>query len=297
VTTADPWRATLASRAMRAVPAFVLVLLGITLFQSGAVLATELFDRVGPAAAAMLRLLFAAAMMAAIWHPLPRRLSRPQARAVLAFGLILGTMNLCFYEAIDRIPLGTAVTLQFAGPLAVAVIGRRHALDLLWTAMAAAGIVALVSPGGSGGELVGYLFVAVAAVAWAGYIVGSARLGTVFEDSRGLALGMVAACAVPLAPGLVNLSDADFSLAVIPLAVAVALLSSVLPHTFDNEALRRLPSNVFGVLMSLEPVIASVLGAVFLAQYPSAREGVGILLVVVAAVGVMRGHSAAPEHG
>jgi inner membrane transporter RhtA len=297
VTTVESGRSAIASRAMRRVPAVVLVLLGIALFQLGAVLATELFARLGPAAATLLRLVFASAIMAAMWHPLPRRLARPQLRAVLLFGAALGTMNLCFYEAIARIPLGMTVTIQFAGPLAVAVIGRRRALDLVWVAMAAAGIVALIAPGGSEGDAAGYAFAALAAVAWAGYIVGSARLGTVFDDTRGLALGMIAATAVPLVPGIVGGAGAELSLAVIPLGIAVALLSSVIPHTLDNEALRRLPANVFGVLMSLEPVIASLLGWAFLGQLLSFREWVGVALVATAAVGIMRYRAdAVPEH-
>jgi inner membrane transporter RhtA len=296
VTTVDSGRSAFASRAMRRVPALVLVLLGIVLFQLGAVLATELFARLGPAAAALLRLISASAVMAALWHPLPRRLAPPQLRAVLLFGGALGTMNLCFYEAIDRIPLGTTVTIQFVGPLAVAVIGRRRVLDLLWVALAAGGILALVSPGGTEGEAAGYAFAALAGAAWAGYIVGSARLGTVFDDSRGLALGMIAACAIPLVPGLLEVPDARLGLVVIPLGMAVALLSSVIPHTLDNEALRRLPSNVFGVLMSLEPMIASLLGWIFLSQLLTLREWVGVALVVAAAIGIMRYRAVPPEH-
>jgi inner membrane transporter RhtA len=281
---------------MRRVPALVLVLLGIVLFQLGAVLATELFARLGPAAATLARLLLASAVMAAMWHPLPRRLGRAQVREVLLFGAALGSMNLCFYEAIDRVALGTVVTIQFAGPLAVAVVGRRRALDLVWVAMAAAGVIAIVSPGGGGGDAVGYAYAGVAGVMWAGYIVGSSRLGRVFDDSRGLALGMIAACAVPLIPGLVALPDAELSLVVLPIALGVALLSSVIPHTLDNEALRRLPANVFGMLMSLEPVIASLMGLVFLGQRLALREWLGVLLVVAAAVGIMRYRDVAPEH-
>jgi len=283
-----PGRDAVASRAMRRVPAVVLVLAGIVLFQLGAVLATHLFERLGPAAATLLRLACASALMTAMWHPLPRRLAPRQLRVVLVFGAALGTMNLCFYEAIDRIPLGTTVTIQFAGPLAVAVIGRRRALDLVWVVLAAGGILALIAPGGAGGEPVGYMFAGLAAVAWAGYIVGSARLGTVFEDTRGLALGMIVATAVPLVPGVVGAAGAELTLAVIPLGIAVALLSSVIPHTLDNEALRRVPANVFGVLMSLEPVIATLLGWALLGQRLSLREWVGVALVVTAAVGIMR---------
>lgn len=286
--TTEPERSAIASRLMRRVPAVGLVLLGIAMFQSGAILATRLFDTLGPAGAALLRLLFASAAMTAIWHPLPRRLSRPQLRTVLCFGLVLGSMNLCFYEAIDRIPLGTTVTIQFAGPLTVALVGRRRRLDLLWVAMAALGIVALLAPGGVHLSVAGVAFAGAAGVAWAGYIIGAARLGRVFDDSRGLALGMIVACVVPLVPGLLEIPGGSLGLSVVPLALAVALLSSVIPHTFDTEALRRLPSNVFGQLMSLEPVIASAGGALFLGQQLTAREWGGVVLVVIAAVGVMR---------
>jgi inner membrane transporter RhtA len=281
---------------MRRVPAVGLVVSGICLFQTGAVLATGLFESIGPAGAALLRLLFAAAIMTAMWYPLPWPLSRPQWRAVAFFGVVLGSMNLSFYEAIDRIPLGTTVTIQFAGPLAVALVGRRGRLDVLWVALAAGGILALVSPGGSSGELTGYLFAAVAGLAWAGYILGARRLGSVFDDTRGLALGMIAACFVPLVPGLLDLPDATLGLGVVPLGIGVALLSSVIPHTFDTEALRRLPAGVFGVLMSLEPVIASLAGAALLGQLLSLREWVGVVLVVIAAVGVMWPRGQVVEH-
>jgi inner membrane transporter RhtA len=296
VTTGESERAAGASRLMRRVPAVVLVVAGIGTFQTGAVIATGLFDSIGPAGAALLRLLFAAAIMVAVWYPLPWPLSRAQWRAVAFFGVVLGTMNLSYFEAIDRIPLGTAVTIQFAGPLALALIGRRSRLDVLWVVLAGGGILALVSPGGSSGEMTGYVFAAIAAFGWAGYIVGARRLGSVFDDSRGLALGMIAACFVPLVPGLLDLPDATLGWDVLPLGIAVALLLSVIPHTFDTEALRRLPAGVFGVLMSLEPVIASLMGAVLLGQLLSLREWVGVALVVIAAVGIMWPRGQVVEH-
>jgi inner membrane transporter RhtA len=295
VRSAPPEGGAFALRQMGRAPAAVLVLLGMCLFQCGAVLATRLFATVGPAGATFLRLAFAALIMSALWHPLPWPLSRAQLRAVLSFGLLLGTMNLSFYEAIDRIPLGTTITIQFAGPLTVAVFGRRRPLDLVWVALAAAGILALMAPGGAGVDGVGVAFAALAGAGWAGYIVFGRRLGALFPDSRGLALGLIVACSVPLVPGVVDTAHADLGLVLIPLGLAVALLSSVLPHTLDTEALRRMSPGVFGVFMSLEPMLGSFAGAIFLGQRLSGREWLGVALVVIAAVGIMRRRAEVPE--
>ncbi len=257
-----------------------LVVAAVTSLQFGAGFAVTLFDELGPAGAAFLRLTIAAAVLLAIWRP--RRHPAQDIRLAGLFGITLGLMNLCIYEAMDRIPLGIAVTIEFWGPLAVAVAGSRRPLDLLWVALAAAGIVLLADPGGSL-DAVGVAFALAAGGLWAGYILLSVRVGAVFPGGSGLAIAMVFGALVTLPFGL----DADLlEPELLAAGVVVALASSVIPYSFELEALRRLPARVFGVLMSLEPAVAAVAGLVVLGQALALREWLAIALVVVASVGV-----------
>jgi inner membrane transporter RhtA len=249
--------------------------------QLGAALAVTLFDRVGPAGAAFLRLAFAAIILLAIWRP---RLTG-DLRLATAFGLSLGLMNLCFYEAIARLPLGVAVTIEFSGPLLVAVLGSRRPLDLAWVALAAAGIVLLVGPGGGSVDPVGVGFALAAAAFWMAYIYLSKRTGAAFPGGSGLAIAMAVGALVVLPAGMIQADGALAQPGLLATALVVALLSSVLPYSLDLEALRRLPAAVFGVLMSLDPAIAAVVGFVVLGQALGAREVLAIGMVVVASAG------------
>ena len=233
------------------VPPVVLVLAAITTLQFGAALGATLIDDVGAAGAALLRLAFAAAILLAVWRPRVAGRERGDLRLAAAFGLTLGGMNLAIYEAIERIPLGIAVTIEFAGPLAVAVLASRRRLDVLWAVLAAAGILVLADPGGGSVEIAGVVFALVAAVCWAAYIVVAARAGQRFRGSEGLALAMTIGVLVPLVPGLVSGGTGLLDGEVLAIALAVALLSSVIPYSLETEALRTMPKNVFGVLMSL----------------------------------------------
>jgi inner membrane transporter RhtA len=190
-------------------------------------------------------------------------------------------MNLCIYEAMDRIPLGIAVTIEFWGPLAVAVFGSRRMLDLLWVALAAAGIVLLADPGGSL-DTAGVAFAFAAGGLWVGYILLSVRVGAVYPGGTGLAIAMVFGALVTLPFGAGTDLLAPEMLAA---GAVVALASSVIPYSFELEALRRLPARVFGVLMSLEPAVAAVAGLVVLGQALALDEWAAIALVVVASAG------------
>jgi inner membrane transporter RhtA len=255
-----------------------LVVAAVTSLQFGAGYAVTLFDELGPAGAAFLRLAIAAVVLLAIWRP---RL-RGDLRLAAAFGITLGLMNLCIYEAMDRIPLGIAVTIEFWGPLAVAVAGSRRPLDLLWVALAAAGILLLADPGGGSLDAAGIAFALVAGGLWAGYILLSTRVGAVFPGGSGLAIAMVFGALVTLPVGL----DADLlEPELLAAGAVVALASSVIPYSFELEALRRLPARVFGVLMSLEPAVAAVAGLVVLDQALGGREWLAIGFVVVASAG------------
>ena len=185
------------------VPPVALLLTGATSVQFGAALAATLFDDVGPAGTSMLRLVLSAAVLALFWRPAIRGLRAADRRLVVAFGLALGLMNFSFYEALDRVPLGVAVTIEFIGPVSVAVALSRRRLDFLWIALAVAGIVLLADPFGAGGiDPVGLVFVLVAAACWAAYILLAQRTAGRFRGGEGLALAALVAALVPIVPGV-----------------------------------------------------------------------------------------------
>jgi inner membrane transporter RhtA len=194
-------------------------------------------------------------------------------------------MNFAIYSAMDRIPLGIAVTIEFAGPMAVAVLGSRRALDLLWAALAAAGILLLADPGGGSLDSAGVAFALLAATMWAFYILLAERTGRIFPGGSGLALAMVVGAVVVAPAGIAQGGGELLHPELLAAAAAVALASSVIPYSLELEALRRLPANVFGVLMSLEPAVAALAGLVILGQDLSLREWAAIALVVVASAG------------
>lgn len=268
------------------VPPIALVLTGVTSIQFGAALAATLFDDLGPAGTSLLRLGFAAVVLAVVWRPRPGGYTREELRLVVAFGLALGAMNLTFYEALDRIPLGVAVTIEFAGPLGVAVFTSRRRLDLVWAALAAVGIVLLADPGGDGLDTLGLLFVAAAAAFWAAYILLAQRAGQVFAGGRGVAMAMVVAALVPVVPGVMDGGATLLEPEFLAIGLGIALLSSVVPYSLETEALRRMPANAFGVLMSLEPAVAALAGFLVLDQALGTRDVVAIAFVVVASAGV-----------
>jgi inner membrane transporter RhtA len=272
-----------------------LVLVAITSLQFGAALAGTIFDETGPAGTALLRALFAALILVAIWRPRPSAYSASDLRLVALFGLVLGAMNLCIYESFSRIPLGVAVTIEFAGPLGIAVALSRRRLDLACAALAALGIVLLADPGSGSVDVLGVVFALIAAACWAVYILVAQAAGRVFTGGRGVALAMSVAVLVPLVPGIVGAGSELLQPQWLAIGCAVALLSSVLPYSLETEALRRLPANVFGVLMSLEPGVAALAGFAVLGQDLRARDVVAIALVVVASIAVTRAGPTAPE--
>jgi inner membrane transporter RhtA len=287
----------LTDRAAARVPPVALVLTAATSVQFGAALAATLFDDVGPAGASLLRIGLAALFLWVALRPEPRRYAPADLRLAAAFGLSLGVMNLAFYEALDRIPLGVAVTIEFAGPVGVAVALSRRPLDLVWIALAVGGIVILADPFGAGGlDPLGLLFVSVAAIAWAVYILVAARAARRFEGLTGLAMASAVAALVPLVPGIVSAGTDLLVPEMLALGAAVALLSSVIPYSLETTALRRIPPRVFGVLMSLEPAVAALAGFLVLDQRLGARDLLAIALVIAASVGVTRtSPSLAPE--
>ena len=268
-------------------PAPVAMVVGaVSSLQFGAAWAGTLFDEVGPLGAVLLRLAFAAVVLQALWRPSVRGLSGAQWRLVGAFGLTLGAMNASIYASFDRIPLGVAVTLEFLGPLGVAVAGSRRALDLVWVVLAAAGIV-ILGAGELGGRLdtLGVVLALVAAACWAAYIALGARVGRAFGAGPGLALAMVVGALAVAPAGLLAAGDGLLDGHVLAVGLAVAVVSSVIPYTLELEALQRMPARVFGVLMSLEPGVAALAGLTVLGQDLRAAEVMAIVLVVTASAG------------
>ena len=249
--------------------------------QVGAVIAVTLFDRLGPAGTAFLRLGFAAIILCALWRPR----FEGNLRLAAAFGLSLGLMNWSFYEALDRVPLAIAVTTEFTGPLLVAVLGSRRPLDVVWVVLAAVGIVLLVGPGSGSVNAAGVAFALMAGACWMAYIYLSKRTGAAFSGGSGLALAMVVGALVVLPAGVIEAQAAFVEPRLLGSAFVVALASSVLPYSLELEALRRLPEAVFGVLMSLEPAVAALAGFIALGQILHPAELLGIAMVVVASAG------------
>ena len=270
----------------RGLPPTTAVLLAIMSIQSGAALAKSLFPMVGSQGTSALRIGFAALILLALWRPRVSRYSLGDLKTVLLFGLALGGMNLAFYASIERIPLGLAVTLEFVGPLAVAVLGSRRKLDFLWVLLAGGGIV-LISPLNPASTLdpLGVMFALIAAALWAAYILVGSRMGRAFEGGHGLALGMAVAAALALPFGVVEAGSSLLQPQVLLFGLGVALLSSALPYSLEMTALRRLPAKTFSILMSLEPAVAALMGFVFLQETLNERQVLAMFLVVVASIG------------
>jgi inner membrane transporter RhtA len=276
-----------------------MVLASIFSVQCGAALATTLFDQIGSGGAVFLRTALGALVMLAVGRRDLRVLRGSQLRDVVLFGLVLAAMNLCFYAAIDRLPLGTAVTLEFVGPLGVAVFGSRRRQDVLWALLAAVGILLLSdSFGGGDVDVGGVLLALLAGALWAAYILQSARVGNSYPGLGGLAMAMAISAALVAPFGIAQGGSELLSASVLAIGLAVGLLSSAIPYALELEALRRLPNAVFGVLMSLEPAVAALVGFLALSQGLAPVEAVAIGLVVAASAGALRSAATpAPRDG
>jgi inner membrane transporter RhtA len=275
---------------IRQPPAALLVATGAFSVQFGAALATRIFDRVGPGGAAALRLGLAAVVLVALARPRLRSANlRSIARADLgvaaAFGVVMAAMNLSFYEAIARIPLGVAVTIEFSGPLALALIGSRRWSDVLWAALAGGGVALFTSGGDRRLDPVGIAFAFLAGAGWIGYILLSKQTGRRFDARTGLSIAMVSGALVVLPVGLAAGGASLFQPYVLLIGGAVALLSSVAPYSLELIALRQVTPRAFGVLLSMDPAIAATAGWVMLGQHLSARELVALALVSLANLG------------
>jgi len=273
----------------KTLPPIPAVLLAIVSVQGGAAFAKELFPALGSAGTAGMRIGLSALLLFAVFRPPLARITRAQWRAVIPYGVVLGAMNLSFYLALERIPLGLAVTLEFMGPLSLAVFGSRRVLDFVWVVLAAMGI-ALIAPwrGGVGAlDPVGVLLALFAGACWAAYIVLGGRVSRVFPGGQSVATGMLIAAVTVLPFALSQGLAARVTPPLFVASLAVALLSSAVPYTLEMMALRVLSSRTFGILMSLEPAVAALAGLVFLREQLTATQWLALVFVSAASAGAV----------
>jgi inner membrane transporter RhtA len=265
----------------------LLALCSMSLVQLGAALSPPLFDRAGVAGVTWLRLFFGAAILLAWARPRLRGRSRADLWGAVALGVASGAMTLCFMLAIDRIPLGVVVTIEFLGPLSIGVAGARRLRDGLWVALAGGGVALLTLGDGTGGALdaIGLLFAAAAGAGWASYILLTRRVGRAWTGVEGLAVAMAVAAAVTAPLGLADGGTRLAQPEVIAACIGLAVLLPVLPYSLEMASLRRLPASVFGVLMSLEPGIAALLGFLVLGQDLTALGVLAVAMVIAASAG------------
>jgi len=264
-----------------------LAVAAMTTVQLGAALSQPLFDRIGAAGTVALRLALAALILWPLARPRLRGRSRADLGAVVALGACSGGLTLAFFESISRIPLGVAVTFQFLGPLGVALAGSRRPRDVAWVLTAGSGIALLTLGDGAGEPLdvVGVAFALVSAVCWAGYILLTKRVGARWAGLEGLSVSLVVAALVALPAGIAGAAGGEgLSPEIIAAGIGLALLV-LLPYAFELTALRRLPTALFGVIMSLEPAIAALLGFLVLDQELKTTGIVAIAMVSIASVG------------
>ncbi len=260
---------------------------GMVSFQCGASLAKSLFPAFGALGTVGLRVGIAAAVLCAVWRPWRAPLGREAALAVLLYGAALAAMNTCFYQAIARLPLGVTVAIEFVGPLGVALAGSRRWRDLGWVALVLAGLALLLGPGAGAHRLdpVGLGFAVLSALGWAAYIVCGMRLGRVMPAGRATTLGMLAAACLVMPAGLGAMGPLLHSPGLAAAAFGVAMLSSALPYTLELTAMRRMSARGFGILMSLDPAIAALLGFGLLGERLAPGRWGGILCIVAASAG------------
>jgi inner membrane transporter RhtA len=272
------------------VPPVWLVVFGIASVQLGAAIAKNVFDDAAPLTLVWLRLATSTVVLTAVVRPSLRGRTPSDWRVAIAFGVVLGTMNWSIYESFSRIPLGIAVTIEFLGPLGLALAGSRRLRDLVWVALAGAG-VALLGVEHGGLDVAGVAFALLAAVSWTSYILLSAGTGRRWPGLDGLTVASAVATVV-MAPFLVAFSGRGLGDPhVIALGLLIGLLSSVIPYSCEITALRTIRPSVFGILMSLEPAAAALAGIVIVHEFLSAPQWLAVGCVVVASVGATRGQT------
>jgi len=264
------------------IPAVVIAIISV---QCGAAIAKGLFPEIGAAATASLRIGLSAAILLIAFRPNLFKLNPKQWKYVILYGASLGMMNMVFYLAIARIPVGLGVTLEFVGPLILAIFGSRRIIDFIWVALSIIGI-ALIAPWTSNGLAIsGVLLALLAGVFWATYIILGGRISKIMKGGEAVSLGMLVATIIILPFGFLSGGLSHLSPKLLGLGAALALLSSAIPFTLEIGALKQLPARTFSILMSLEPAMASLAAFAFLQEYLSVTECIAVGCVVVASAG------------
>ncbi len=270
---------------LSAMPPPLMLLLAILSVQVGAALAINLFPALGPNGTAFWRIALSAIFLVIIARPTLRGVTRQKLMLLLIYGSAIGMMNMLFYQAIDRIPLGIAVTIEFLGPLGLAAATSRHWRHILWVVLAAGGVALLTPEIGGNLDPIGVACAALAGLCWAIFVFLSARVSSSFPGTQGLALGMVVSAVIlaPLGAGSITALVADPWL--ILAVIGVAVLSTTIPFRLEFEALKRMPTRVYGILITLEPAAAVVIGALLLGQAIGLSAMLAVVCVTAAALG------------
>jgi inner membrane transporter RhtA len=267
------------------IPPLPAVLLAIVSVQCGAAIAKGLFPSIGAAGTASLRIGISALILWAVYRPNLKKITIDQWKIVIPYGLSLGAMNLIFYLAIERIPIGLAVTLEFIGPLLVAVFGSKRWVDFFWVLLAAAGIALIAPWTNSGIDTLGMLFALLAGAFWAAYIVLGGKISKIMKGGDAVTTGMLFAALLIIPFGILGNGLSNLNPQFLGLGIALALLSSAIPFTLEMKALGQLPARTFSILMSLEPAAASIFALLFLQEYLSFNEVLAVIFVVIASAG------------
>lgn len=268
-------------------PAWTLAVAAMFCVQLGSALSLPLIEQVGPAGTAWLRLSAGALIFLFLARPSLHGLERADIPAVVGLGITTGVMTSLFLAAIERIPLGTTVAIEFLGPLSVAAIRSHSRAALVWPAVALAGVLLLTEPWHGAVNIAGIAFAAGSAVGWASYILLTQQIGDRFSGMSGLSLTMPIAAVTAAIPGIPE-AYSSITPAALLTAVGLAVLLPVLPFALEMTALRHMTPSAFGTLMALEPAFGVLLGLIVLHQHPSPLQILGILLVVIAGAGAQR---------
>ncbi|RDI57428.1 EamA family transporter [Flavobacterium glaciei] len=267
------------------IPPLPAVLLAIISVQSGAAIAKGLFPAIGAAGTASLRIGISALILLAVYRPNLKKITANQWKLVIPYGLSLGAMNLIFYLSIERIPIGLAVTLEFIGPLFVAVFGSKRIIDFFWVLLAAAGIVLIAPWSNNGLDILGVLFALLAGALWAAYIVLGGKISKIMKGGEAVTVGMLFGSMLIVPFGILGNGLSNLTPQLLGLGVALALLSSAIPFTLEMKALKQLPARTFSILMSLEPAAASICAFIFLQEYLTFNEVLAVIFVIIASAG------------
>lgn len=253
--------------------------------QGGASIAKRLFPILGASGTSTLRIGLSAILLFLFNRPKILKLSKKQWLYCAAYGLCLGTMNLVFYLAIERIPLGLGVAIEFTGPLALALLLSRRLLDIIWALLACTGILLIVPWQSNGVDILGIIFALTAGACWAGYILIGRKITKIMKSGDGVTVGMLFATLLILPVGIFSGDLNSLNWELLLIGLSIALFSSAIPYTLDLIALKKLPSKTFSILMSLQPAFGALSGLIFLREFLSLNQWVSIFCVIAASIG------------